>query len=132
MPFGYLEFSRAIGRDLCPHMRARAAAGGGGRPAGAGAGPGRARAWAWVRVRVPYPTWFLLNRVWVSGSEPTRSKTVGIPTVATVRLPTVVTVGCIFWAANRHDCWVERVQPFIEFEPVGPSCRLYKVLLSLN
>ena len=44
MPFGYLEFSRAIGRDLCPPahvcMRARAAAGGGGRPAGAGAGAG--------------------------------------------------------------------------------------------
>ena len=42
MPFGYLEFSRAIGRELCPHMHARAAAGcgGGSRPAGTGAGPG--------------------------------------------------------------------------------------------
>ena len=27
----------------------------------------------------------------------------------------------VCWAANRHDCWVERVQPFIGFEPVGPS-----------
>ena len=40
MPFGYLEFSRAIGRELCPHVRARAAAGGGGRPAGSGSGSG--------------------------------------------------------------------------------------------
>ena len=43
MPFGYLEFSRAIGREPCPIMRARAAAGGGGRPApapGSGPGPG--------------------------------------------------------------------------------------------
>ena len=37
MPFGYLEFSRAKRRELCPHMQARArAAAGGGRP-----GPGR-------------------------------------------------------------------------------------------
>ena len=28
VPFGYLEFSRAIGRKPCPHMRKRAAAGG--------------------------------------------------------------------------------------------------------
>ena len=45
MPFGYLEFSRAIGRDLCPParvcVRARAAAGGGaGAAAGVGAGAG--------------------------------------------------------------------------------------------
>ena len=48
MPFGYLEFSRAIGRDVCPParvcVRARAAAGGGGgRPApvtGSGSGSG--------------------------------------------------------------------------------------------
>ena len=45
MPFGYLKFSRAIGRDLCPpaHVYMRAAAGGGGRPApvpGSGSGSG--------------------------------------------------------------------------------------------
>jgi len=34
VPFGYLEFSRAIGRKPCPH--ARVAAGGGRRPTGAG------------------------------------------------------------------------------------------------
>ena len=41
VPFGYLEFSRAIGREPCPIMCARTAAGGGGggRPV-----PGRARA----------------------------------------------------------------------------------------
>ena len=107
------------------------------RPAGAGLGPG-----FWVRVRVPYPAWFFLNRVCgyglrayrsatrtgpapLSGSEPTRqrtrSKTVGMPTVATVGLPTVVTVGCVSWAANSCDCWVERLQPFVGFGPVGPS-----------
>ena len=56
----------------------------------------------------------------LSGSEPTRqwtrSKTVGMPTVATV-----VTVGCVSWAANSRDCWVERLQPFVGFGPVGPS-----------
>ena len=48
-------------------------------------------------------------RVWVSGSEPTRSKTVGIPTVATVGLPTVVTVvGPMAFHSNfdddQHSC----------------------------
>ena len=69
MPFGYLEFSRAIGRKPCPHMRACAAAGAG-RPV-----PGRARARARARdrVRVPYPARFFLNRVsriWVVRSIP--------------------------------------------------------------
>ena len=53
MPFGYLEFSRAIGREPCPIMRARAAAGGGGggRPAPAPVpGPGRARVLVLVLV----------------------------------------------------------------------------------
>ena len=50
MPFGYLEFSRAIGRKPCPHMRTRSpplAAAAGGRPvqvpgsgSGSGSGPG--------------------------------------------------------------------------------------------
>jgi len=115
-----------------PHVRARAAAGGGGRPVpvpGSGLGLGSGSGSGSLPGLVLFESGL---RVWVSGSEPTRSKTVGIPTVATVGLPTVVTVGCILWAANRHDCWVERVQPFIGFEPVGPSCRLYKALLTLN
>ena len=47
MPFGYLEFSRAKRRELCPHMQAcmrtRAAAGGGGgggHGSGSGSGSG--------------------------------------------------------------------------------------------
>ena len=39
MPFGYLEFSRAIRGKPCPHVRARVA-GCGGRPAGAASGSG--------------------------------------------------------------------------------------------
>jgi len=42
MPFGYLEFSRAISGKPCSHARAPA---------------------LMVRVRVPYPIWFFLNRV---------------------------------------------------------------------
>ena len=40
MPFGYLEFSRAIRGKPCPHAGAPAAAASGGRPAGTGAGAG--------------------------------------------------------------------------------------------
>ena len=64
MPFGYLEFSRAKRRELCPHMQACARAAAGGRPA-----PARARARARVWVWVPYLAWFFLkqvSRVWVT------------------------------------------------------------------
>ena len=40
VPFGYLEFSCAIARKPCPHVRAAAASSSGGQPAGAGAGLG--------------------------------------------------------------------------------------------
>ena len=53
----------------------------------------------------------------LSGSEPTRQQTRS----KTVGLPTVVTVGCVSWAVNSCDCWVERLQPFVGFGPVGPS-----------
>ena len=63
-------------------------------------------------------------RVWIasrpaplSGFEPTRQRTRS----ATVGLPTVVTVGCVSWTTNSCDCWVERLHPFVGFEPVGPS-----------
>ena len=97
MPFGYLEFSRAIGRNharTCARRRWRRRR----RPAGAGAGPGSGSGSGLGLGSGSLPGLVLFElglRVWVSGSEPTRSKTVGIPTVATVGLPTVVTVGCI-------------------------------------
>ena len=66
MPFGYLEFSRAKRRELCPHMQACARApplaAGGGRPV-----PG----WGWVRV--PYLAWFFLNQVSRYDPKQTRS-----------------------------------------------------------
>ena len=40
MPFGYLEFSRAIGRKPCPQMRARGGGGGSGPGPGLGSGSG--------------------------------------------------------------------------------------------
>ena len=137
MPFGYLEFSRAIGRELCPHMRAcarapplaaTAAAAGPGAGSGPGPGPGSGslpglvlfesglRVWvASIPLRYPNRTRSATRTgpAPLSGSEPTRSKTVGLPTVATV--------GCVSWAANSCDCWVERLQPFVGFGPVGPS-----------
>ena len=124
MPFGYLEFSRAIGRELCPHMRACARA-----PPLAATVARRARA------RVPYPAWFFLNqvsRVWVA-SIPAPLLEPDPP-----RYPDPI---CSSWTANRCNCWVEPLQrfrpnrcnlslgsdpplqPFVGFRPVGPSWR---------
>ena len=55
VPFGYLEFSRAIGRKPCPHARF---AGGAGWPAGAGASAGSGSGPGLGLVRVPYPVRF--------------------------------------------------------------------------
>ena len=115
MPFGYLEFSRAIGRELCPHMRARAAAGG-----GSGRRWRRARARVWVWVRVPYPAWFFLNRVsrvWAAplpAPDPLRS---GSKPPANGCLKTVCAVG-------RLDRTVATVQsePLQLLENSGRKC----------
>ena len=116
-------------------VRARAAAGGG-RQAGRrrcrsrSRARDRARAWAWawvwVRVQVPYLAWFFLNRVsrvWATPlpkPDPTRypdpklqldSQRSQLLDSQQVRLlgRTVATVQS------------EPLQPFVGFEPVGPS-----------
>ena len=115
MPFGYLEFSRAIGREPCPHMRTRAAAGGGGRPApalGSGSGPSLGSG------SLPGLVLFESGLTGMGYAKHTRSDIrirTGPPTdqldSQQLRLlgQTIATVQ------------TEPLQPFVGFEPVGPS-----------
>ena len=120
MPFGYLEFSRAIGREPCKHMRARRRWR---RPAGRRRC--RARARVRVRVRVPYPAWFFLNqvsRVWVASipaplSEPNPLRYPDPNRPANGCLKTVAAVGRL----RRLNRTVATVQ--IELlDGFGPNC----------
>ena len=71
VPFGYLEFSRAIGRIPCPHMRTHApplavAASAGARP-GSGPGPGLGAG------ALPVPVLFDPGLTGMGYADPTRS-----------------------------------------------------------
>ena len=87
VPFGYLEFSRAI-RGKPYHTRAPAAA--------------ADRFQSWSRARVPYPVRFFLNRIsqiWVTADR-TRSA-IGIRTDSAQRLTENRRVGRFLSETNR-------------------------------
>ena len=119
VPFGYLEFSHAIGRIPCPHMRTHA-------PSLAAAGRRRRRRGARARVWVRYPVRFFLNRVsrvWVtrilpaplSGSYRTAPRNGCQPTAAD---------GWAVAAVEMNHCnGSDRTVATVRFGPFYPSRR---------
>ena len=123
MPFGYLEFSRAIGRDLCPParvcVRARTAAGGG-RPAGAGAGHGLGAGSVSGSGSLPGLVLFESGLAGMDCKHTRSAPDPNRPPTRPLRVSWTAN-NCDCWAANRRDCWVKRLHPFVGFGPVGPS-----------
>ena len=108
MPFGYLEFSRAIGREPCPIMRARAAAGGGGggRPVPVpGSLPGLVLFESGLKGMGRYPNQ-TRSAVRFRTDLPTGVRPVGRPMVA-----------------NLLDC--QRLQPFVWVRTCWPLLECY-------
>ena len=136
MPFGYLEFSRAKRRDLCPHVRAPplAAAGrrsGSGSGSGSGLGlglgslPGLVLFESGPKGPLPPTVANLLDcqRLRTRPAPANGCVPVGLPTVANQpvdcqRLQTN-------WTANSHDCWVERLQSFVWVRTCWPLLEGY-------
>ena len=120
MPFGYLEFSRAIGREPCPLMRAPPLAAAAGRPVpGLGSGP--------VLISgsgsgsLPGLVLFESGLTGMGYAKHTRSAIqirTGPPTDPP-RYPdpnrsswTTNSCDCSNWTANSCNCWVEPLQRF--------------------
>ena len=102
MPFGYLEFSRAIGRDLCPCMRARRRWRR--RPAGRRLGLGLGLGLGSGSGSLPGLVLFESGlRVWVASIPlryPNRTRSA---ILIRTDLPTDPLQVC--WNANSYDCW---------------------------
>ena len=138
MPFGYLEFSRAIGRELCPHMRVRRRRR---RCRCRARARARARVWVWVWVR--YPAWFFFELGLTGmGCEHTRSATRTRPAPLRIRTalvgqPTVATVGSNHCNGSDRTVatfrWVQTRWPLLErFFLRHTKTKRKSSLLSLN
>ena len=103
--------------------------------AGAGAGPGSGSGLGLSLSSLPGLILFesgskdplLLRTCWIAnGCAP-----VGLPKVAhlldnqRLRNSPLRVNGCDCWAANRHVCWVERVQPFVWIQTCWPLLECY-------
>ena len=134
VPFGYLEFSRAKRRELCTYIRtcAHARRRWRRRPAGRCRSRSRSRAGlgslpGLVLFESGPKDPLLLQTCWIAnGCAP-----VGLPTVAhlldnqRLRNRPLRVNSCDCWAANRHVCWDERVQPFVWVQTCWPLLECY-------